>query len=96
MRKDYLNVQSKPEGGLSLASHQSRGPKAPGAEVLRRGDTTFNRRFFETSLRRIPGGSFEAEKSMVIAVKAGKNEYVGGISRISGTKSVSPEWGRFC
>jgi hypothetical protein len=56
--------------------------------LFRRGDTTFNRRFFETQFApyfRVVLS--EAEKSMVIAVKAGKNEYVGRrISRISGNE----------
>jgi len=91
MRKKITSMfQSKPEGGLSLASHQK--PAAPkGAlepRLFRRGDTTFNRRFFETQFApyfRVVLS--EAEKSMVIAVKAGKNEYVGRrISRISGNE----------
>jgi hypothetical protein len=91
MKKKITSMfQSKPEGGLSLAAHQK--PAAPkGAlepRLFRRGDTTFNRRFFETQFApyfRVVLS--EAEKTMVIAVKAGKNEYVGRrISRISGNE----------
>ena len=91
MKKKITSMfQAKPDGGLSLATHQK--PAAPKgaleARLFRRGDTTFNRRFFETQFApyfRVVLS--EAEKTMVIAVKAGKNEYVGRrISRISGNE----------
>jgi len=52
--------------------------------VFQRGQTTFNRRFFETKfagfLRMVPG---EAERNKVIYVKSARGEHVGGrISRI--------------
>lgn len=77
----------KPAGGLSLAT----APKAESAaapvqtQVFTRGEFTFNRRFFETKFpgffRVVPS---EAEKDLVIAIKAIRGEYVGRrISRIS-------------
>ena len=53
-------------------------PAAPQAVVYLRGQTTFNRRFFETKfagfLRMVPG---EAEKDKVIEVKSSRGDYVG-------------------
>ena len=63
------------------ASAEAAGPAAPGAPqavVYLRGQTTFNRRFFETKfagfLRMVPG---EAEKDKVIEVKSSRGDYVG-------------------
>jgi outer membrane biosynthesis protein TonB len=57
-------------------------PKLPQPIVYRRGQTMFNRRFFETKLtgflRMIPS---DAEKDLVINVKSARGEYVG--NRIS-------------
>ena len=53
-------------------------PAAPQAVVYLRGQTTFNRRFFETKfagfLRMVPG---EAERDKVIEVKSSRGDYVG-------------------
>lgn len=56
--------------------------------VFRRGEFSFNRRFFETRLagffRVVPG---EAEKDMVIFIKSGRGDFTGRrISRISPTE----------
>lgn len=56
----------------------SAAPAAPQAIVYLRGQTTFNRRFFETKfagfLRMVPG---EAEKDKVIEVKSSRGDHVG-------------------
>ncbi|MBI4328187.1 MAG: hypothetical protein HY674_23400 [Chloroflexi bacterium] len=76
------------QSGLGLAAAAKIAKSEPtiteGA-VYKRGDHTFNRRFFETKFpgffRVVPG---EAEKDLVIVVKAVKQEYVAKrISRIS-------------
>lgn len=74
-------------GGLSVAAVDKTGSSTPVAEqgVYRRGEFTFNRRFFETKFpgffRVVPS---EAEKDLVFVVRAAKNEYVAKrISRIS-------------
>lgn len=78
-----------PGGGssLSLASQKSEGasgaPTVP--QTFARGDTTFNRRWFETKFpgffRLVPS---EAEKDLVLAIKCVRAEYVAKrISRIS-------------
>ncbi len=74
-------------GGLSVAAGHG-GAKAPSSlagSVFKRGDTTFNRRFFETQFspffRMVPG---EAERDLVLVFKTGKHEFVGKrISRIA-------------
>jgi hypothetical protein len=79
--------QGKRAGGLTLAS-ASKAETAPGsseAQVYGRGEYTFNRRFFETKFpgffRVVPS---EAERDLVIVIKAIRSEYVGKrISRIS-------------
>lgn len=57
-------------------------PKLPESVVYRRGQTMFNRRFFETKLsgflRMVPS---DAERDMVINVKSSRGEYIG--NRIS-------------
>jgi hypothetical protein len=76
----YTHPQAAEEGQA--------GPEGPGAgapaaaqskvTVYKRGQTTFNRRFFETKfagfLRMVPG---EAEKDMEICVKSARGEHVG-------------------
>jgi hypothetical protein len=67
------------------ATRQPAGPLAqetasvlPEPIVFRRGDFSFNRRFFETKLagffRLVPG---EAEKDMVIHIKSGRGDFTG-------------------
>ena len=61
------------------------GPKLPPTVVYTRGQTTFNRRFFETKLagflKVVPG---EAEKDMVLAVTSMRGAYVATrLARIS-------------
>ena len=67
--------------GADEASAEAAAPAAPAAPqavVYLRGQTTFNRRFFETKfagfLRMVPG---EAEKDKVIEVKSSRGDYVG-------------------
>jgi hypothetical protein len=74
-------------GGLSLSAAGQAGgaAKATSTATYKRGDTTFNRRFFESTLpgffRVVPS---EAEKDMVLAIKGARAEYVAKrISRIS-------------
>src|SRR5262249_26470265 len=59
-------------------AEQAAAPAAPKVTVYHRGQTTFNRRFFETKfsgfLRMVPG---EAEKDMVIYIKSTRGEHVG-------------------
>lgn len=54
------------------------GPKLPPTAVYQRGQTTFNRRFFETKLagylKVVPG---EAEKDMLLEFKSSRGDYVG-------------------
>lgn len=74
--------------GLSVASHDKGGGGADtSTKVFKKGDTTFNRRWFEVTFtgffRVVPS---EAEKNLVLVVKAGRNEYVAKrITRISMT-----------
>ena len=53
-------------------------PARPKVTVYQRGQTTFNRRFFETKfagfLRLVPG---EAEKDMLIYIKSARGEHLG-------------------
>lgn len=64
------------------APPQPAAPKLPTPVVYQRGQTMFNRRFFETKLagflRMVPS---DAERDMVINVKSSRGEYVG--NRIS-------------
>jgi hypothetical protein len=75
-----------PAGGLSLAAAKGEGGEGVTVpQTFSRGEFTFNRRFFETKFpgffRVVPS---EAEKDLVLAIKAVKNEYVcKRISRIS-------------
>ncbi len=73
------------QSGLGLAAHDKPKGETTHQGVFKRGDTTFNRRFFETQFagffRVVPS---EAEKDLVLVIKAVKNEYVAKrISRIS-------------
>jgi len=74
-----------PQSGLSLATAQKQEGGGAQPQMYTRGEFTFNRRFFETKFpgffRVVPS---EAEKDLVIVVKAVRGEYVGKrISRIS-------------
>lgn len=76
-------------GGLSLASTQEKGGAGGGpvTKTYTRNDTQFTRKFFESTFpgffRMVLG---EAEKDLVIVIKAARNEYVAKrISRISAT-----------
>ncbi len=83
-------VSEAPRGGAAAAlglskAHGAAAAGDAGPKVFRRGETTFNRRFFETQFQ-----SFfrmvasEADKDMVIDVQAGKNGVVASrVSRIS-------------
>jgi len=67
---------------------QAATPVLPEPIVFRRGDFSFNRRFFETKLagffRLVPG---EAEKDMVVHIKSGRGDFTGRrIIRISPTE----------
>ncbi|MDX1953611.1 MAG: hypothetical protein SFY81_15680 [Verrucomicrobiota bacterium] len=72
-------------GGLGLAAHAKPGGKEGQAQIWKRGETNFDRKFFESKL----AGFFrmvlsEPEKNQVIVIKAAKNEYLAKrISRIS-------------
>jgi len=74
------------QSGLSLAAAQKQeGGGGAQPQMFARGEFTFNRRFFETKFpgffRIVPS---EAEKDLVIVIKAVRGEYVGKrISRIS-------------
>ena len=72
---------------LGLAAMEKKKTEGGSLEgsVFKRGETTFNRRFFEATFagffRVVPS---EAEKDLVLVVRAGKNEYIAKrISRIS-------------
>jgi hypothetical protein len=75
--------------GLSIAAAgKAAAPGQAPATIYRRGEHTFNRRFFETQMpgffRMIPG---EAEKDLVVVVKAIRGEYVAKrITRITGNE----------
>ena len=71
--------------GLSLAAGAKAEAAPTNTQVFTRGEFTFNRRFFETKFpgffRVVPS---EAEKDLVMIIKAVRGEYVGKrISRIS-------------
>lgn len=76
-------------GGLGLAAHD-KGKADTGGDktVYKRGDTTFNRRFFETKFpgffRVVPA---EADKDLALVIRGPKSEHVAKrISRISMTE----------
>ena len=78
-------------GGLGISKGTKTAGSAQGGlegSVFTRGDTTFNRRFFETKFagffRVVPG---EAEKDLVLVIRAAKNEHVAKrISRINASE----------
>ncbi len=79
-----------PRGGaaaaLGLAKSHTGGGGADGTpKVFRRGETTFNRRFFETQFQNFfRMVATEADKDLVIDVQAGKSSVIASrISRIS-------------
>jgi hypothetical protein len=79
----------KAGAGLSISKGEESAAAKPQAEkVFRRGDYTFNRRFFETQFpgffRVVPS---EAEKDLVLVFKTVKGVYVAKrVSRISSTE----------
>ena len=80
-------LHKRPASGLSVAPpEKSAGTSvAEGPRTFRRGEFTFNRRFFETQFpgffRVVPS---EAEKNLVLVIKAGRQDYIGRrISRIT-------------
>ncbi len=88
-KKGTREVGQPSGGGLSLSA-AGHGDAAKGAEpaIYKRGDFTFNRRFFETKFpgffRVVPS---EAEKDLVLAIKMVKGEHIAKrISRISMTE----------
>ena len=74
--------------GLGMSRHTSTGATQEGPKHFKRGETTFNRRFFETqfpSFFRVVAS--EADKDLVIEVVTGKGSVVGTrITRISATE----------
>jgi hypothetical protein len=74
------------QSNLGIKSHEKAGPKGAEAQVYKRTEVTFDRRFFETKFtgffRVVPENS-----DMILAVRTAKQEYVARrISRISGTE----------
>ena len=93
MKNKITSMFQPSGGGLKVAAHSKAGGSKASSEpkMFRRGDTTFNRRFFETQFpgffRIVPS---EADKDMILAIKSGKSEYVGKrISRISSNEIAS-------
>ncbi|MBU6400940.1 MAG: hypothetical protein KGS61_11520 [Verrucomicrobia bacterium] len=86
MMKKSTHVPGVPTGGgLSLAAEKSTAHGLAVPRTFRRGETTFNRRFFETQFpgffRVVPG---EAEKNLVLAIRSPRGEFIARrISRIS-------------
>ena len=66
------------EPHLKLAHEEPAAPVLPAPIIFRRGEFSFNRRFFETKMpgffRVVPG---EAEKDMVLTIKAARGEFTG-------------------
>lgn len=86
---EVVSAENKVAGmqsNLGLASHQKGGPKGAEVQSFKRGEVTFDRRFFETKFT----GFFRVvpeNPDMVLAVRTAKQEYVARrISRISGTE----------
>lgn len=84
VRAGVVAVQ-QPDGPLA---QQAAPPALPEPIVFRRGDFSFNRRFFETRLagffRLVPG---EAERDMVVSIKSGRGDFTGRrITRITPTE----------
>ena len=76
-----IAVTQQPQESLA----QEEAPALPEPIVFRRGDFSFNRRFFETKLagffRLVPS---EADKDMVVHIKSGRGDFTGRrISRIT-------------
>jgi hypothetical protein len=81
LRTQGSGAARQPAGPLA----QETAPVLPGPIVFRRGDFSFNRRFFETKLagffRLVPS---EAERDMVIHIKSGRGDFTGRrITRIT-------------
>jgi hypothetical protein len=75
-------------GAARQLAAQETAPVLPEPIVFRRGDFSFNRRFFETKLagffRLVPS---EAERDMVIHIKSGRGDFTGRrITRITPTE----------
>ncbi len=76
-------------GGLAIGTRNAAPAAAAGAgQGFKKADTEFNRRFFESQFpvffRMVRG---EADKNLLLHVKAGRNDYVGTrITRISGSE----------
>ncbi|MHB8520927.1 MAG: hypothetical protein ACYDH9_09220 [Limisphaerales bacterium] len=90
LKKKITGAAPPPGGGLTLAASEKPAASQTGAEpkMFRRGDYTFNRRFFETQFpgffRIVPS---EAEKNLVLVIKGGRGEFVGRrISRVGGNE----------
>ena len=66
------------EGAAAAAPTATTAPRLPPPVVFQRGQTTFNRRFFETKLsgflRVVPS---EAEKDMVVRIRSARGEHTG-------------------
>jgi hypothetical protein len=78
---------SYPQGAFATAYAPPAQSAIPAPIVFKRGDFSFNRRFFETKLtgfmKVIPGA---AEKDMVVYIRSARGEFVGRrIVRISQT-----------
>ncbi|HMO64513.1 MAG TPA: hypothetical protein PKE47_04685, partial [Verrucomicrobiota bacterium] len=75
--------------GLALGTRNAApGGGAGAGQVFKKAETEFNRRFFESQFpvffRMVRG---EADKNLLLHVKAGRNDYVGTrITRISGSE----------
>lgn len=74
--------------GLGISKHAAAGPSQDLPKIFKKGETTFNRRFFETqfpSFFRVVAS--EADKDLVIEITTAKGKFVGNrISRISATE----------
>lgn len=83
MQQDLPGSMGK--GGLNIAKSEAQKAESTGPKVFKRGDYTFNRRFFETQFagffRMVPK---EGEKDLVLIVKTAKSNYTAKrIARIS-------------
>lgn len=78
-----------PSGGLGIAADKKSKPVAASSEgaVFKRGETTFNRRFFESKLAGFfPLIATGPEKDLMVVIRTGKQEYgAKRITRISMT-----------
>jgi hypothetical protein len=87
VKSKLTGLFGKKEGGLTLAAMEKPSAAAgpPQTKTFAKGAFTLNRRFFETQFpgffRVVPS---EAEKDLVLAIRAGRTEYVGKrITRIT-------------